>query len=67
MPYDGWTRGVPAGYLRRLAEYWRTSYDWRAHERRLNLLDQFVTTIDGQDDPLRARPVAGAGRATPSS
>ncbi len=49
VPYDGWTRGVPPAYLRRLAEYWRTSYDWRSHERRLNLLDQYVTTIDGQD------------------
>jgi epoxide hydrolase len=38
---------VPAGYLRELAEYWRTSYDWRKHEARLNQLPQFTTTIDG--------------------
>jgi epoxide hydrolase len=44
----GWTRGVPIGYLRELAEYWRTSYDWRAYESRLNALPQFTTTIDGQ-------------------
>ena len=49
VPFDGWSRGVPSSYLRRLAEYWRTSFDWRAAERRLNELDHFVTTIDGQD------------------
>ena len=49
VPFDGWSRGVPSSYLRRLAEYWRTSFDWRAAERRLNDLDHFVTTIDGQD------------------
>ncbi|MEV4625138.1 epoxide hydrolase family protein [Micromonospora sp. NPDC049523] len=42
-----WERGVPLDYLRELAEYWRTSYDWRAAEARLNELPQFVTEIDG--------------------
>ncbi|HEX6425724.1 MAG TPA: epoxide hydrolase [Acidimicrobiales bacterium] len=45
---DPWTRGVPAGYLRELADYWASSYDWREHESRLNEMPQFVTTIDGQ-------------------
>jgi epoxide hydrolase len=43
----GWSRGVPVGYLKGLAEYWRTGYDWREHEDRLNRLPQFTTTIDG--------------------
>src|SRR5262245_59345361 len=47
-PGDGWTRGVPADYLKELAEYWRTKYDWRAHETELNAYPQFMTTIDGQ-------------------
>jgi epoxide hydrolase len=47
LPGVGWSRGVPLGYLRELAEYWRTGYDWRAHEARLNELPQFTTTIDG--------------------
>jgi pimeloyl-ACP methyl ester carboxylesterase len=46
---DPWARGVPASYLRELADYWATSYDWRTHEARLNEWPQFVTTIDGQD------------------
>jgi len=48
LPGMGWSRGVPLGYLKELAEYWRTTYDWRAHEAKLNELPQFTTTIDGQ-------------------
>jgi epoxide hydrolase len=44
----GWTRGIPMGYLKELAEYWRTKYDWRAHEAQLNQYPQFTTEIDGQ-------------------
>lgn len=47
LPGVGWDRGVPLSYLRELAEYWRTSYDWRAAETRLNQYPQFVTEIDG--------------------
>ncbi|MFG1613881.1 epoxide hydrolase family protein [Nonomuraea wenchangensis] len=43
-----WARGVPAAYLRELADYWRTQYDWRAQEARLNQYPQFTTEIDGQ-------------------
>jgi pimeloyl-ACP methyl ester carboxylesterase len=48
LPGAGWSRGVPLGYLRELAEYWRTDYDWRANEARLNEFPQFTTVIDGQ-------------------
>jgi hypothetical protein len=27
--------------------YWRTRYDWRAEERRLNQFNQYTTVIDG--------------------
>lgn len=47
LPDVGWDRGVPLGYLRELADYWRTEYDWRAAEARLNSFPQFVTEIDG--------------------
>jgi pimeloyl-ACP methyl ester carboxylesterase len=45
----GWSRGVPVGYLKELAEYWRATYDWRAQEAALNEYPQFVATIDGQN------------------
>ena len=32
FPDAGWSTGVPLGYLKELARYWRTDYDWRAHE-----------------------------------
>jgi pimeloyl-ACP methyl ester carboxylesterase len=48
LPGIGWSRGVPLGYLQELAEYWRSSYDWRMHEARLNAFPQFTTEIDGQ-------------------
>jgi pimeloyl-ACP methyl ester carboxylesterase len=44
----GWDRGVPPEYLRELAGYWHTGYDWRAQEARLNRYPQFTTDIDGQ-------------------
>jgi hypothetical protein len=47
LPGVGWSYGVPIGYLKELAEYWRTAYDWRKHEARLGEFPQFATTIDG--------------------
>jgi pimeloyl-ACP methyl ester carboxylesterase len=48
LPGAGWESGVPLGYLKDLADYWRTGYDWRVHEARLNEFPQFTTVIDGQ-------------------
>jgi hypothetical protein len=48
LPGDDWDTGVPVHWLRDLTEYWRTEYDWRAAEARLNRYPQFTTTIDGQ-------------------
>lgn len=48
LPDVGWSYGVPTSYLRELAEYWRTAYDWRKHEARFNEHPQFVTEIDGR-------------------
>lgn len=48
IPDTGWDYGVPIDELRRLVDYWRTSYDWRAQEARLNELSHHRTTIDGQ-------------------
>jgi pimeloyl-ACP methyl ester carboxylesterase len=48
LPGIGWSRGVPVEYLKGLAEYWRTGYNWRAWETKLNVYPQFTTDIDGQ-------------------
>jgi pimeloyl-ACP methyl ester carboxylesterase len=47
-PNGDWSRGVPLDYLKQLAGYWATGFDWRAQEATLNRLPQFTTTIDGQ-------------------
>ncbi len=49
IPGSAWTYGVDQAYLRTLVEYWRTAFDWREAERRLNAFDQFTTVIDGVD------------------
>jgi pimeloyl-ACP methyl ester carboxylesterase len=41
--------GMPLGVVQRLAEHWRSGYDWRAHEAALNQFPQYTTTIDGQN------------------
>ena len=48
LPGVGWDYGIALDDVRELAEYWRTSYDWRVYERRLNSFPQFTTEIDGQ-------------------
>ncbi|MEW2126193.1 epoxide hydrolase family protein [Streptomyces sp. NPDC007259] len=49
LPGVGWSRGVPALYMKELAAYWATTFDWRAQEARLNAHPQFTTTLDGQN------------------
>jgi epoxide hydrolase len=48
LPGVGWDYGIPLDYVQDLAGYWRTSYDWRVHEQRLNEFPQITTAIDGQ-------------------
>jgi epoxide hydrolase len=40
--------GVSLSYVRSLADRWRSGYDWRAVEARINRYPQFTTEIDGQ-------------------
>jgi pimeloyl-ACP methyl ester carboxylesterase len=43
------SQGTQLAKLQELVRYWRTDYDWRRLETRLNALPQFLTTIDGVD------------------
>src|SRR5262245_56387894 len=43
------SQGVQLETLKELVRYWRTDYDWRRAEAKLNAVPQFVTTIDGLD------------------
>jgi epoxide hydrolase len=48
LPGVGWDYGMPVSYLKELAEYWRTTYDWRANEAAINEHPQFVTEVQGR-------------------
>jgi pimeloyl-ACP methyl ester carboxylesterase len=47
LPGTGWDYGADTAYLRELAAYWRSGYDWREQERALNRFEHFRATIDG--------------------
>lgn len=44
-----YSQGVPLKTVMQLLHYWRTEYDWRKVEARLNALPNFITEIDGLD------------------
>lgn len=44
----GWEAGVCKSDLRRLINYWIERFDWRAVERRLNGLSQYLADIEGE-------------------
>ena len=44
---SGWGYGSNLAYIRELAEYWRTSFDWRAQETKINQFSHFKTEVDG--------------------
>jgi pimeloyl-ACP methyl ester carboxylesterase len=45
---DDWSRGQPVRFIQELTAQLLRSYDWRAHEARLNAYEHFTTVIDGQ-------------------
>ncbi|MFI6169305.1 epoxide hydrolase family protein [Nocardia sp. NPDC051052] len=59
-----WDQGVPLADLADLVNYWRTEYNWRSFEARLDQIGQFRTTIDDLDIHFLHRRSARAD-ATP--
>ncbi|MGB3329214.1 MAG: epoxide hydrolase family protein [Thermomicrobiales bacterium] len=57
----GWTYGVSDPVLRDLVTHWRTTYDWRQQEARLNAVPNFRMPID--DLPIHFLHVRGKGPA----
>jgi len=47
-PDGAWAYGAELSAVQELCEYWRTSFDWRAAEARLNQWPQFLAEIDGE-------------------
>ncbi|WP_374009924.1 epoxide hydrolase family protein [Leifsonia sp. LS-T14] len=46
-PGPDWSNGIPPHVLAGLVERWRTGYDWRAFERRLDRYEQRMVDLDG--------------------
>src|SRR6266853_2471795 len=44
-----WRYGANWDYMKGLAEYWTTRYDWRKAEAKLNRYPQFVANVGGFD------------------
>ncbi len=45
----GWDYGLSIDYLRELARYWATSFDWRAQERAMNRFAHFRAQVNGKN------------------
>ena len=48
-PLEPWSSGTSVAYLKKLVEYWKYGFDWRAEEAKLNTLPQFTVPIRGID------------------
>ena len=60
-PGEAWAYGTDVGYLQQLVEYWRTVFDWRTEEARLNGFPQYKVSLRGID--LHFLHVPGKGPA----
>ncbi|MCH7622351.1 MAG: epoxide hydrolase N-terminal domain-containing protein, partial [Chloroflexi bacterium] len=49
IPNSGWDYGSNLDYLKELVEYWRSGFDWRAQEAKLNVFHHFKSKVDGLD------------------
>ena len=46
IPNSGWEYGSNLAYIKELVEYWRTDFDWRAQEAKLNEFNHFKSEVD---------------------
>jgi len=49
IPNTGWDYGSNLTYIKELVDYWRTDFDWRAQEAKLNAFSHFKSEVDGLD------------------
>jgi pimeloyl-ACP methyl ester carboxylesterase len=59
-PQEPWSTGTSVAYMKTLSEYWRTRFDWRAWEAKLNGFRQFTVPIRGIDLHFIHEPGRGA-------
>jgi pimeloyl-ACP methyl ester carboxylesterase len=59
-PDAAWSSGTSLDYMRELVTYWRSGFDWRAQEARINRLRQFTARVSG----IELHFIHEQGRAT---
>jgi pimeloyl-ACP methyl ester carboxylesterase len=61
---NDWKYGASLQDIKRLVDHWKTIFDWRRAEARLNELPHFTTTIsvDGHEDDLKIHFVHGRSK-----
>ena len=47
IPGSGWDYGSNLDYIKELVEYWRTEFDWRVQEERINRFSHFTADVEG--------------------
>jgi pimeloyl-ACP methyl ester carboxylesterase len=58
-PLPAWSTGTSVDYMRDLLAYWRSGFDWRAHERKLNAFRQFKVPLGDIDVHFIHEPGVG--------
>jgi len=48
-PLEAWSTGTSLPYLKELIAYWRSGFDWRAQEAKLNRFAQYTVSLAGID------------------
>ena len=64
-PSTGWPDGCHPAQFSAFLDYWRTQFDWRAFEARVNRWPQFLTTIDGAEIHFLRIAVPSTAQASP--
>lgn len=50
MPQDGgWEYGANLDYMKEIADYWTTDFDWKVQEKSINQFPQFKAEVNGID------------------
>jgi pimeloyl-ACP methyl ester carboxylesterase len=47
IPGSGWDYGANLAYMKELADYWQTKFNWRAQEEAINKFHHFRAEVDG--------------------
>jgi microsomal epoxide hydrolase len=59
-PLEPWSTGTAVSYLKDLTHYWKTSFDWRGQEAKLNAFRQYTVAIGGIELHFIHEPGRGA-------